>query len=298
MSKEPDDVILQRGNISTNFFDLNDRHLIGSSNGLVCVSPSPTKVVVINPSTREVKNVTKSRDIPETGFTCQGFGYDSKNDDYKIILVFQKGENNACFHVFSLRYNIWKVIAEINYVFISRIGILCEGALHWLAYDTSPEKKIVVLSLRFSDEKFMEVPMPDDARYNKLYNSWKSSRMLLGNMNGCLCLFWLTSINIWVMNKERSWEYFGPVLKIDYDVVHMIKLLKNYVPNKRPLCHQVSPHGHYCLIESRMFLISTPTYLESLVSPHFHKKPQRKRRATSTIKSNKVSSCCDYCFYD
>ncbi|XP_076882905.1 F-box/kelch-repeat protein At3g06240-like [Bidens hawaiensis] len=231
MSKEPDDV-------STSFLDLNDRHLIGSSHGLVCVSPSPTKIVVINPSTREVKNVTKSRDIPETSFMCQGFGYDSKNDDYKIVLVFQKGENNACFHVLSLRYNIWKVIAEINYVFTSRVvGILCEGALHWLANDTSPEKKIVILSLHFSDEKFMEVPMPDDTRYNKLYNRWKSSWMRLGTINGCLCLSWLISMDIWVMNKERSWEYFGPALKIEYDAVHMIKQLKNYIPNKRPLCH-------------------------------------------------------------
>lgn len=86
--------------IGVNFFDLIDHHLLGSSNGLVCVSPSPTEVVVINPSTREVNELTKP-EIPETESMCWGFGHDSSTDDYKVVLEFRKGKDCTFFQVFS-----------------------------------------------------------------------------------------------------------------------------------------------------------------------------------------------------
>ncbi|KAF5797305.1 putative F-box domain-containing protein [Helianthus annuus] len=281
---------------NSNFFTLNDRHLFGSSNGLVCVSPSPTKILVINPSTREVKKVRKPQ-IPETNSLCWGFGYDSSTDDYKLVLGFKKDENHTCFQVFSLRSNIWKVIGEINYVFASRVGILCKGSLHWLAYDTLSEKDDVILSLRLSDGKFLEVPKPDDVRY-QLYNGQHSS-MRLGTMEENLCLFGddIYTHEVWVRkdyNKQQCWEIFGPDHEIKNDVVHSIKLLKHYIPNKRPLCHQIWS-GESRLCKNLMFY-GTPLYVESLVSPHFHKKPQRKRRASSTIRNPKVCSNCVYYF--
>ncbi|XP_076923754.1 F-box/kelch-repeat protein At3g06240-like [Bidens hawaiensis] len=182
-----------------------DRHLLGSSNGLVCVSLSPTEILVINPSTREVKNITKP-EIPETDSLCWGFGYDSIKDDYKVVVGFKKGENSTCFNVFSLRYNDWKVIRETNYVCTSNIGILFNGGLHWLGYDTSPKKKDVILSFHFSDEKFTEVPMPDYVTHNKLYIG-QTLLMRLGTVKGHLCLFThLFEFEIWVMNKECSLE--------------------------------------------------------------------------------------------
>ncbi|KAJ0727402.1 putative F-box domain-containing protein [Helianthus annuus] len=287
ISKEAEYISRWNYAIDDNFFGLNDRHLIGSSNGLVCVSPSPAKILVVNPSTREVKKVTKHQ-IPETDSLCWGFGYDSSTDDYKLVLGFKKDENHTCFQVFSLRSNAWKVTGEINYVFSSRVGILCKGALHWLAYayDTSSEKKNVILSFHFSEEKFLEVPMPDDVKYHQLYN-FQHSSMRLGTMNECLCLYPNVFMrNVWVMNKERSWEMFGRERAIKDDAVHNMKLLKNYIPNKRPLCHEIWSHNHW-VRKSRVFL-GTPIYVESLVSPHFHKKLRRKRRATNTLKSPKV----------
>ncbi|XP_076923755.1 F-box/kelch-repeat protein At3g06240-like, partial [Bidens hawaiensis] len=265
-------------------FCVNDRHLLGSSNGLVCVSPSPNEILVLNPSTREVKKIIKPQ-IPVTDSLCSGFGYDSKNDDYKIILGVGNGECRTCFQVFSLRSDIWKVITEIDYVFTSRAGMLCEGALHWLAYDTSTKKKNAILSFHFSDEKFLEVPTPDDVTYNELYIG-QPFLMRLGTMDGHLCLFRFTGFNnIWVMNKERSWDKFGTELEIKNDAVHLIKQLKNYIPYKRPLCHQTLSRD-YQLVRHRMFF-GTPLFVESLVSPHFHKKAQRKRQAMSAIKRPK-----------
>ncbi|KAJ0727406.1 putative F-box domain-containing protein [Helianthus annuus] len=120
MSKEADYISNQHFEFDRGFFELNDSHLLGSCNGLVCVSPSPSKILVINPSTREVKKVRKPR-IPETDFLCWGFGYHSLTNDYKLVLGYKKDENHTCFQVFSLRSNMWKVIGEINYGFTSRV---------------------------------------------------------------------------------------------------------------------------------------------------------------------------------
>ncbi|XP_021991706.1 F-box/kelch-repeat protein At3g06240 [Helianthus annuus] len=186
MSKEADYISNQHFEFDHGFFELNDSHLLGSCNGLVCVSPSPSKILVINPSTREVKKVRKPR-IPETDFLCWGFGYDSLTNDYKLVLGYKKDENHTCFQVFSLRSNMWKVIGEINYGFTSRVGILCKGALHWLAYAFDISSNVIV-SFHFLEEKFLEFPMPHDVRYRELV-TWKPFLMRLGNMNECLCLF-------------------------------------------------------------------------------------------------------------
>ncbi|XP_076920098.1 F-box protein CPR1-like [Bidens hawaiensis] len=258
-----------------------DRQLLGSSNGLVCVALSPTEIVVINPSTREVKNVTEPK-ILETDYLCWGFGYDSIKDDYKVVVGFKKGENNTCFHVFSLRYNKWKVIGDTHYVFTSNIGILFNGGLHWLGYDTSTKTKNVILSFHFSDEKFKEVPMPDDVTHRELYTG-QTLLMRLGTVDGYLCLFThIFAFEIWIMIKERSWRKFGLGLGIKYDAVHMIKQLKNYIPHKKPLCRQ-GRSRNYWLCRNRTFF-GTPIFVESLVSPHFHKKPQRKRQITIIFK--------------
>lgn len=127
------------------FFEFNDCNLLGSSDGLVCISRC-TQVLVVNPLTKKVKKITQPQ-IPETDPLRWGFGYSFSKDDYKVVLGFRTDENLTCFQVLSLRSNVWKVIGEVDYVFLSSIGILFNGALHWVAYNTL-KKMSVILSFR------------------------------------------------------------------------------------------------------------------------------------------------------
>ncbi|XP_024984978.1 F-box protein CPR1-like [Cynara cardunculus var. scolymus] len=273
----------QQFEVDGKLFDFHDCHLLGSSDGLVCVSPSRNEIVVVNPSIREVKTLSNPK-IPKFGSLCWGFGYDASTDDYKVVLGFMKGENVTCFQVFSLRSNMWKVIGEINCTFLSRIGILCEGALHWVVYHASSKKKNVILSFNLSEEKFAEVPQPDDVSYWSRVSDHPSMR--LGTINGCLCSFQYENLpnDLWMMknyNVKQSWGIFGPERVIKYEAVHGIKRLKNYIPNQRPLCHEP------WLVRSRVFL-GNPIYVESLVSPHFHRRLRRRRPAEDTTRSARV----------
>ena len=230
------------------------------------MSAYPTKIVIINPSTREVAKV-KYPQILKTKSFCRGFCYDSSMDDYKVVLGFMKGENNCTsFLVFSLRSNTWKVVDEVNYGFVKQMGILCEGALHWVAYNNSSRDR-VILSFHLSEEKLMEVPKPDDLKNKSLFPEHPFFN--LGILEGSLC------INIgsdgWVMreyNKKHSWEFFRVGDKYTYTVVHCLKLLKSYVQNKKPMWNEK--------VCNSLLLLGAPLYVESLVSPHFLQDTEEK----------------------
>ncbi|KAL7617732.1 hypothetical protein Lser_V15G02688 [Lactuca serriola] len=208
------------------YFVRRTRQLLGSSNGLICVSPSRTEFSVINPETREVNKLKKPEILDQAGPLIYGFGYDSSNDDYKVVLGFRKGNNLTCFLKFSLESNIWEVIGEVNYTFITRVGVLYSGALHWVvSHGTANNKKHVILSFDLSDAKFEEIPQ-----------TCQRARFL-----GTMCVFHgqMFPLKVQVMNEynvKQSWELVGPNRTINSKVVQQLKDLKYYIPSL------VSPH--------------------------------------------------------
>ncbi|KAI3687780.1 hypothetical protein L1987_81483 [Smallanthus sonchifolius] len=149
---------------------------------------------------------------------CCGFGYDSSADDYKVVAGMRKSEYETCFLMLSFKSNVWEVIGEVKYMFCSKVGVLCNGALHWVMYhqnqntsDGNRNKNAVIVSFDLSQRIFKEIPQPDD---DPLYQSlgvgvgrrgWRyKTDMTLGIMVECLCIFPITSIphhNIWIMNR-------------------------------------------------------------------------------------------------
>nr|GEV72141.1 hypothetical protein [Tanacetum cinerariifolium] len=81
-----------------------DRRLVisrwrGYCHGLVCASHSYANIVVVNPSTTEVKKVTEPQ-ISRTDYgICWGFGYDETTDDYKVFFGYTKGGKDETFTV-------------------------------------------------------------------------------------------------------------------------------------------------------------------------------------------------------
>ncbi|KAI3716458.1 hypothetical protein L1987_67355 [Smallanthus sonchifolius] len=186
--------------------ELNNRrisytHLVGSSNGLICIiSALYAKILVCNPLTREVRKLALLIGLS----FCWGFGYDSSGDDYKVFMGSKKGKNLTCVQVLSLKSNVWRVIGEVKYKFISIDGILCNGALHWIIRDENMKK--IIISYDLSKEEFKEIPHPVDARYKCTSSSY------LGILKNCLCIFSRShypSVHVWLMknyNVKQSWE--------------------------------------------------------------------------------------------
>ncbi|MFS7916328.1 putative F-box domain-containing protein [Helianthus anomalus] len=148
-------------------------HHVGSSNGLICLASSSlyadVKFSVANPLTREV---TQLRDSPWKGFLlclCWGFGYDSSIDDYKVIVGVEGATHKTCFKVLSLKSNVWRLVGVVKYSFITKVGLLCNGALHWIVRDENTEDmKNLIICYDLCKQEFLEIPLPEGASYIRL----------------------------------------------------------------------------------------------------------------------------------
>ncbi|XP_076898729.1 F-box/kelch-repeat protein At3g23880-like [Bidens hawaiensis] len=266
-------------------------YIIGSSNGLVCNCYSNAEIIVINPCTGVHRKLPQLPGYTPSSFwpLCCGFGYDSSSDDYKVVAGMRKSEYVTCFFMLTLKSNVWKVFADVKYMFNSRNGVLCNGALHWVMFaqthntsngdgNNKMNKKAVILSFDLSQHIFKEIPQPDD---DPLYQSlgvgvpkryWRyMTDMSLGIMGECLCIFPFTSIPshiIWVMNKynvKESWGIVGPhdCEILECQSMHLMTTLELSSPSRVDL---------FTIFGRRMCrnceFIGTPVFVRSLVSPH------------------------------
>ncbi|XP_076948033.1 F-box/kelch-repeat protein At3g23880-like [Bidens hawaiensis] len=234
---------------------LVDRYvLVGSSNGLVCIFYDVNlKLIVGNPLTREVRQLT----YPTIGVPlCWGFGYDSSTDDYKVIVGVRKGVLQIRFRILSLKSNVWRDVGEEKYnSFMGRVGILYNGALHWLVEDQN--KKMLIISYDLCKEEFKEIPQPDyDARYKC---TWVRH---VGIMKECLCIVG-SSRYTWLMKKYNVKESWEPVeIPYDdkkYDILHLLRFGS---PKNDALGFYSALKYHYVMYTA------APLFVESLVSPH------------------------------
>lgn len=115
---------------------------------------------------------------------CGGFGYDSSNDDYKVVrivqCVFCNGTLLSETMVYSLKLDVWKDGQDCPYWLVKEdFGTYAAGALHWIG-SKKPHGELILVSLDLGSEIFEEVPYPE--------NLGKPFRLNLGALGECLCL--------------------------------------------------------------------------------------------------------------
>ncbi|XP_076948088.1 F-box/kelch-repeat protein At3g23880-like [Bidens hawaiensis] len=229
----------------------NHHRLVGSSNGLVCICSLRSNLIVHNPMTREV------RQLPYLPYICRplcwGFGYDSLRDDYKVIVGARRDDKQTCFRLLSLKSNVWRDVGDENYnCFINEVGVLYNGALHWIVVDRN--QKTLIVSFALSREEFKEIPQPDnDARYKCTWSSYP------GIMKECLCVFGFCC-GVWLMKKyhvKESWELVEiPYDDMKYDILRLGYPFVNDPKPDRTLEHRCWEYP------------AAPVFIKSLVSPH------------------------------
>lgn len=104
--------------------------LLGSCNGLVCLVYTGRGeeffFCVWNPATRGYKKINKPEDKFRIWDTrMYAFGYDFKNDDYKLVLGVGNNETGTAVHVYTLKSDSWKCTITIQYYFFFSSEIWC-----------------------------------------------------------------------------------------------------------------------------------------------------------------------------
>ncbi|XP_050211227.1 F-box protein At3g07870-like [Mercurialis annua] len=149
------------GSNPENYFSIS-----GSCNGLVCLSDYKcNRLIVWNPAIGEYITTSKSKfDI------VLGFGFDSKNNDYKIVKLADKGTASPQeliqpdVKIFELSSNSWKSITVKNLrysIFASPFRVYVNGFIHWFVRGNRHDRKITIASFDLSNETFGEWMVPD-----------------------------------------------------------------------------------------------------------------------------------------
>lgn len=243
--------------------------IVGSSNGLVCMSPYiiNARIFITNPSTMEIRKLPVSPLLPTLVkySLCFSYGYDSSTDDYKVVMGIRLNCRQTLVQVFSLKLNIWKIVGQIKYVLYRRkSGILLDEAIHWFAIDGNMIERKVILSFDLSREEFKIIPQPDDSRY-----AFKISK--LGIYQGCLCIYCSDRIPydlVWVLrnyNNKKSWELLPNDCEMNYDNVHYMRTFKD-----RTFC--CDDNISFDMPRKRRHF-GAPLYMQSLVSPYVNERP-------------------------
>ncbi|KAJ0677562.1 putative F-box domain, galactose oxidase/kelch, beta-propeller, F-box associated interaction [Helianthus annuus] len=242
---------------------ISHRHcsLVGSSNGLVCIISCihSRKVLVGNPLTREVRQLRLPGWMTHSPPVCSGFGYDSSKDDYKLIVGAEKRKNRTCVQVLSLKSNVWRVIRELKYTFCTKIGILWNGALHWIVRDE--RMKMLIIAYDLSKEEFKEIPQPKGEGC-----LFRFSTSRLGIVKECLCIFgYACEDDVWIMEKynvKQSWELLPRHHEWKRSIIHYLSLPKDESFFHHDVGSWFSGNSSHL-----QFFIDAPIFVESLVSP-------------------------------
>ena len=199
--------------------------LLGHCDGIICLSNYRDDIVLCNPATKESMVLPKSclpcfssntNLIPQTN--AMGFGYDLKNQQYKVVRIVSYWEEFgdslpllSRVEVYTMGTDSWREIKNVkvpaHVQFSPCFDIYFNGAFHWHAMDYNNNE--VILSFNMGEEEFQVIPMPD---FLSIYDNSICRSLLV--WNGCLALIIYPgngiekSFQICVMEKygvKESW---------------------------------------------------------------------------------------------
>ncbi|XP_021765774.1 F-box protein CPR30-like isoform X2 [Chenopodium quinoa] len=195
--------------------------VVGSCNGLLCIqSIRPYCLFLLNPTTGSYRQIPTY--YPPRRYTALnfGFGYDSNNDDYKVVRIVDQHprvmgfffpETERIVRVYSSRANSWeemKLTPPQDSMGDRKNGVLVNNnLLHWKFWSLE-EGKYRICCFNLCENKWThDVPLPD-----YMGNDIRDGLLDFGVFDGCLYLstknLQQSVVDIWVMNDygvKESW---------------------------------------------------------------------------------------------
>ncbi|KAM1363558.1 hypothetical protein TB2_028002 [Malus domestica] len=148
-----------------------------SCNGIICIRTETVdkveEFVLWNPSIQKFKKIPSPtfEQPPSSDIYLHrryGFGYDSANDDYKLLgiaMFFVNWDLNISVHqyqIYSLKSNSWRKIKNMprdEFQFSASEIVFLNGCLSWQAYNVL-DKKFYVVTFELASEKYHWFPNP------------------------------------------------------------------------------------------------------------------------------------------
>jgi F-box interacting protein len=271
--KDPSDFIASRCS-----YDCME--VIGSSNGLFCLTSGFDSYVLCNPCIQKAISIPHPN-IGLRGLETQthGFGYCPKTDDYKVVrIVHAEGTTHSLVEIYTLRTGAWRSFMALGppYYFREPFGspslrnIFFNGAVHWPARTPEHQRPFrhLIVSFDIEDEVFREMAMP------KSLQGAETFELFMAVVDGLLALIPYgddQDVPVWVMKeygRAESWtKQFD--IKFEYGSYGPIGFTKNgevLVEHEGDLCsyERNSEQSWYLHVYDISDWLYFDTYVESL----------------------------------
>ncbi|XP_008224441.1 PREDICTED: F-box/kelch-repeat protein At3g06240-like [Prunus mume] len=189
--------------------------IVGYANGLVCVrNYTDGGIALWNPSIQKLKKIPEPHaqpPSPELELHNYGFGYDSTNDDYKLVQIVEMANENDIFvshqvSVYSLKANSWKRIQDIpSSGYGYPVGffdiVFVNGALGWLMWVELLDPQCIIVTLDLESEKYRAFPIPVDRV--DIRDRYTPYLKILGDYL-CICLNLWSGWDFWIMKEWKD----------------------------------------------------------------------------------------------
>ncbi|XP_016553523.2 F-box/kelch-repeat protein At3g23880-like [Capsicum annuum] len=145
-------------------------NIVGSCDGLLCLTNEFMNFKIWNPSTRELRKIPA---LPWSGLCPQaqayGFVYNEHENDYKVVVIAWNNYSDILREVnfYSLRTNSWQKIIELPSTaigiggYFGEFGTLVNRRLHWVAIDAKVGSNKFIFSLDLVDAIYGNVALPN-----------------------------------------------------------------------------------------------------------------------------------------
>ncbi|XP_052193866.1 F-box/kelch-repeat protein At3g06240-like [Diospyros lotus] len=215
-------------------------YIVGSSNGLVCISSYQEKYTLWNPATKQFECLPelvyeKKHALWNSNIllSMSGFVFDGKTKDYKIVKIIVRRDKNrdtAQINVFTLSSNSWRTI-ELNLQFQNQIlyskSIIVNECIYWTEVLLEEETNRSHLCwFDMVDEEFKEIQAPYDiCEFTSTLDIYRGSLAMFAFK------YPYDKFDMWVMNKHGdgtnySWRKqlsIGPIAMIAVEPIGLWK---------------------------------------------------------------------------
>lgn len=257
-------------------------NVVGSCDGLFCISGGDHDLFLWNPSIRKSKKLPFSgSNVHCSSYLAYGVGYNECQDDYNVVQVMASSHSEYGFQnefrVYSLKTNSWKMIEEYpGVIFCNDPAKFVNGRLHWIATRVSDKNDSwFVSSLNLVDETYENVALLD-----LTYGNFDWELEILGGNLCVFCDYYKVQMDVWVMKAYGLVESWTNVASIPYLIAIRHSLFPVFISHNDEILLQ---HGSSLLIYNSTHNtfkhpqvqihhgcgIQFSLYTKSLFSPHF-----------------------------
>ncbi|KAK4280365.1 hypothetical protein QN277_011996 [Acacia crassicarpa] len=209
------------------FFFCRKNELVGTSNGLICLTDGARYSYILwNPTVRRYVHLSRPLNAE---ILSVGFGFDRRINDFKVVCldvrdnIFEEEDSAWVFSytTWSWKHVVGDILSDKNQLHAPHVFI--HGVLHWIGSKVENRQRHYIRTFDLADEVFGQMLLPENIGTDLISNSlWATEDSIV------VSLFTTSMVwSVWVMKQYGVYESWTKIITTDnhfpLEVLHICK---------------------------------------------------------------------------